>query len=523
MKHTRLLTTALAAVLLLALQPFSPLAFSQADASGISLGLQAYTFRDRTFAETVDRAAAMGIKYIQAFPKQKISPTNPAPTDHNMDAASKAEVRALLAAKNITLTSYGVIIGKNETEWRKIFDFAKEMGLRDIATEPKPEFFPLVAKLSAQTGVAVTIHNHPTPNPYADPATVLAAIKPYGKNIGFCADTGHWARSGFDPVATLKKYLPNIISLHIKDLSERNVRTAHDMPWGTGASSIALQVAELRRQNFNGIVYMEYEYMNPRPRLDAETAASADWFQRALAAPLDDLVAGRVPPAGYTTEKNITQIWSDKQRNATSARWASAKPLLAPDLANATYKPGTWEYENGVLTAKGIPGAAPGSKSWQNGAANLWTNETYGDFVLNLDFLCATKTNSGILLRVGDIANWLHTGIEVQILQGNAANDKTLVGAIYDIAAPSRQIEIEPGRWYHLAITAKGQALQVSIDGEELTTVDLAQWTQAGQNPDGTKNKFKTAYSEMPKKGRIGLQYHGTPISFRNLVIERLD
>ena len=505
MKTPRLLLAALTAALI---SVFS-LPATAAPAGGIELGLQAYTFRDRTFAEALDRAAAMGMKYIQAYPNQKISPTNNHATDHNMTAADKAEVRALLKAKGITLTSYGVVYAKSEAEWRKVFAFAKEMGLRDIATEPKPEVFELVAKLSAKTGVAVTIHNHATPNPYANPQTVLDAIKPYGKNIGFCADTGHWARSGFDPAATLKKFLPNIISLHIKDLSERNVKTAHDMPWGAGASAIALQVAELRRQNFNGIVYMEYEYMNPRPRLDAETAASADWFQRALAAPLDDLVAGRVPPAGYVAGKDVSQIWSDKKRNAASARWAAAKPLFAPDLSNATYKPGTWEYKNGILTAKG--------------GDDIWTNETYRDFSLNLDFRCEAKTNSGVFLRCSDIANWLNTAIEVQILQGDAPNDKELVGGIFDISAPNRQIDIEPGRWYHFSITAKGQKIQVSIDGEQVTDIDLANWKEPGKNPDGTKNKFTTAYSKMPKEGRIGLQYHGTPVSFRNLVIEPID
>ena len=43
------------------------------------------------------------------------------------------------------------------------------------------------------------------------------------------------------------------------------------------------------------------------------------------------------------------------------------------------------------------------------------------------------------------------------------------------------------------------------------------------KNPDGTPNKFKNAYKDMPLEGFIGLQYHGQPIAFRNLRIKPLD
>jgi hypothetical protein len=50
----------------------------------------------------------------------------------------------------------------------------------------------------------------------------------------------------------------------------------------------------------------------------------------------------------------------------------------------------------------------------------------------------------------------------------------------------------------------------------------LSQWAKAGENPDGTPNKFQKAYRDMARDGRIGLQYHGNPVSFRNLLIEKL-
>ena len=63
----------------------------------------------------------------------------------------------------------------------------------------------------------------------------------------------------------------------------------------------------------------------------------------------------------------------------------------------------------------------------------------------------------------------------------------------------------------------------VALDGDEVNRVDLNQWTQAGFNPDGAPNKFVKAYKDMARTGRIGLQYHNSPIEFRNLRVERLD
>jgi hypothetical protein len=53
--------------------------------------------------------------------------------------------------------------------------------------------------------------------------------------------------------------------------------------------------------------------------------------------------------------------------------------------------------------------------------------------------------------------------------------------------------------------------------------MDLNKWTEPGKNPDGTDNKFRYAYKDMPRVGFIGLQYHGNPVWFRNVKIKSLD
>jgi len=56
----------------------------------------------------------------------------------------------------------------------------------------------------------------------------------------------------------------------------------------------------------------------------------------------------------------------------------------------------------------------------------------------------------------------------------------------------------------------------------QVNDMDLDLWTEAHLNPDGTKNKFNTAYKDMPREGFVGLQNHGQQVQFRNLRIKPL-
>jgi len=245
------------------------------------LGAQAWTFRAYSFKQTVEKLDALGIRYLQAYSGQRFGDGLEPKFTHTMRPELQAEALAHLKKHNVTLASYGVVKAKTEADWRQIFAFATAMGLREITCEATPEFMPLVDRLCRETGVRASLHNHATPAIYADPAVALAAVAPYGPHFGLCADTGHWVRSGFKPVDALRKAEGRIISLHFKDLSGFAEKTARDVPWGTGVSDIAGQLAELRRQKFTGIVYLEYEHMSAE--LEADVALCADYFRRWLA------------------------------------------------------------------------------------------------------------------------------------------------------------------------------------------------------------------------------------------------
>ena len=74
-----------------------------------------------------------------------------------------------------------------------------------------------------------------------------------------------------------------------------------------------------------------------------------------------------------------------------------------------------------------------------------------------------------------------------------------------------------------MTITAEANKIYVVMNGEEIIDMDLDLWTEPHKNPDGTPNKFNTAYRDMPRVGHIGFQEHGDPVWYRNIKIKPLN
>ena len=229
-----------------------------AEAMGWRLAFQAYTFRAVTFAETMDRAAAMGVKYIEIYGGQKLKPGSNVNTGVGMSDDDIAEMKKMAAAAGVKIVNYGVAgIGGDEAAARKTFDFARKVGLETLVSEEHEDRFPMLEKLAAEYKVNIALHNHPKPSYYWDADHVLKAVEGF-KHIGSDSDTGHWMRSGLVPLDCLKKLQGHIVSLHFKDLDKMGTG-AHDVPWGTGAGNAKAMLEELKRQGFKGVFSIEYE------------------------------------------------------------------------------------------------------------------------------------------------------------------------------------------------------------------------------------------------------------------------
>jgi sugar phosphate isomerase/epimerase len=233
--------------------------------AGFFIGCQAWTWNNFTVYEAIEKTAAAGGKVIEFFPGQALAKEEPGVKwDHNASSDTIEKVKAQLAKYKIKAVNYGVVgIPKDEEGARKIFAFAKTLGLRAVTTE-SDDAIDTIEKMVKEYDVMVAFHDHPKrPNQPSyrmwDPNYILSLVKDRDKRIGACADTGHWVRSGIKPVDALKILRGRIVSSHLKDLNEFSPR-GHDVPAGTGVSDVPAILEELRKQGFDGNISIEYEH-----------------------------------------------------------------------------------------------------------------------------------------------------------------------------------------------------------------------------------------------------------------------
>ncbi len=230
---------------------------------GFAIGCQAWTFNRFSAFEAVEKTALTGAKVIEFFPGQKLSQAQPdVKWDHNASDEVIAQVQAHLAKHGVRAVNYGVVGAKDEAEWRKIFEFAKRLGLYAVTTE-EVDKLDLIEKLVKEFDVRVAIHNHPRQPNNAnykvwDPAYVLSVVKNRDARIGACADPGHWATSGITPLDGIKTLKGRIVSVHLKDRTAIGKQT-EDVPFGAGISNVKGILDELKAQGFAGNISIEYE------------------------------------------------------------------------------------------------------------------------------------------------------------------------------------------------------------------------------------------------------------------------
>jgi sugar phosphate isomerase/epimerase len=260
----KLLTALCVALTSLAAFAADPIPDSQ-KINGFALGCQAYSFNRFSVFEAIEKTAYAGGKVIEFYPGQKLS-KDQADVKFSHDAAPDVweKVKAKCKEHGITPIAYGVVgLSKDEAKSRKVFDFAKAMGIRVINTE-SVDALDTFEKLVKEYDIKVAFHNHPKkpndPNYKVwDPNYILEITKDRDARVGACADIGHWVRSGLKPVECVKILKGRILSSHMKDL-HAPLPSGHDVHWGQGVSDVPAILAEYRAQGFEGPISVEYEH-----------------------------------------------------------------------------------------------------------------------------------------------------------------------------------------------------------------------------------------------------------------------
>jgi len=237
--------------------------------NGFAAGCQAWSFNQFTVFDAIRLDHEAGGKIIEFFPGQKFKQGSDERFDHNASDEMIKEVQEECRKYNILPVNYGVVVPGGRTlearkaEWHKIFEFAKKMNLYGVTSEPRAEDMDTIEQLVKEFDIHFCIHDHPkrANDPsyrFWDPNYVLSLVKDRDPRMGSCADTGHWLSSGIDPIEALHILKGRIMSSHMKDRNKKG-HGARDVAWGTGVGECRQILEELRKQNFQGNIDIEYE------------------------------------------------------------------------------------------------------------------------------------------------------------------------------------------------------------------------------------------------------------------------
>lgn len=211
---------------------------------------------------------------------------------------------------------------------------------------------------------------------------------------------------------------------------------------------------------------------------------------------------------------NAQQSQVAQKGHPNSKAWDN---LFAADLSDAEFPAGIWTFTDGILTA--------------SEDQCIWTKKDYKDFRLDLEFKTAEGTNSGVIVYCTDTKNWIPYSVEIQIADDFAKqwaeSPKTWqCAAIFGHLAPVKSAVQKPGEWNRMTVTCRGQQIEVILNGEKVTEMNMALWTSAKTNPDGSEipSWLSTPFAELKTYGRIGFQgkHAGAPIFFRNLKVKEM-
>ena len=224
-----------------------------ADAGAPRLGIQTWTCRDMDFDQLVAFAEQHGVKYLEMIAKH-IDPKGP--------REETLRKKAILDQHGLVCYSFGVNgTSMDKEDNRKLFEFAKLMGISVIVVEPhNMAEWDNLEQLVKEYDIRLAIHNHGTGSTYGDPATVQKVLAARDPRIGVCLDIGWVTAAGFDAAKVFRDYHGRVFDMHLKDKKAemKDGKTKwEDVPVGTGEANLTGLFAEVKKEGWSGVMAIE--------------------------------------------------------------------------------------------------------------------------------------------------------------------------------------------------------------------------------------------------------------------------
>jgi sugar phosphate isomerase/epimerase len=247
---------------------------------GFTLGVQSYTYRKFDLDRALKEIQGLGLHYVELTQIH-------VPLD--MKPEQVKTVRKLCDDYGVKPVAWGVQdFNKDEDRNKRIFEFAKSLGIACISANPTADSFDSLDKFCDEYKIAVGIHPHGPQgkklHEWYSAEIIMNAVKDHNKLIGACLDTGHLIRAAqdpfnkrLDPAEQVRVMGARNFGMHLKDHDNKERR---DVIFGKGVLNVAEVLKALKEVKFKGHLSIEYEANENDPSPDVK--ACVEVFKEAV-------------------------------------------------------------------------------------------------------------------------------------------------------------------------------------------------------------------------------------------------
>jgi hypothetical protein len=155
------------------------------------------------------------------------------------------------------------------------------------------------------------------------------------------------------------------------------------------------------------------------------------------------------------------------------------------------------------------------------GHGNLYTKDEYANFEYRFEFQLTPGANNGLGIRAPLEGDAAYVGMELQILDNEAAVYKDLQpyqyhGSVYGVIPAKRGYLLPTGEWNQQEVVVKGTKIKVTLNGTVILDGDIKEPSLKGTADHNEHPGLKRI------TGHIGYLGHGDVMRFRNIRVKKI-